>query len=156
MFSKNFFLITSSLVLLASCGSNKPMTVKTEQISSCSPHFNAAVNDTIFFAFDKSELSHTARADLSKQAEWIKINADKSDKFVVEGHADIRGTRAYNLALGERRASQAEQFLISQGVDAGMLKTVSYGSSKPLVDANNEEAYAQNRRAVTIDHNHQH
>jgi peptidoglycan-associated lipoprotein len=156
MFIKNFFLITSSLVILASCGSKKSKTINPEEFNSCAPSFEAAVNDTIFFAFDRSELSHTARADLVKQAEWIRLNADRSDQFIVEGHADIRGTRSYNLALGEKRAAQAEQFLISQGVDSSMLKTVSYGSFRPLIDENNEQAYAKNRRAVTVNQNHKH
>lgn len=104
--------------------------------------------DTIHFAFDKSDLDDVATAALRAQAAWLTKYPAK--QVTIEGHCDERGTRDYNLALGERRATAAKNFLIGLGVDAARLKTVSYGKERPLDTASNEAAWAKNRRAVTI------
>jgi peptidoglycan-associated lipoprotein len=106
------------------------------------------VGDRIFFAFDKSDISSDAQAILSRQADFTKKYPDL--KFTIEGHCDERGTREYNLALGERRATADKNALVALGVDAGRLKTISYGKERPAVDGHNEAAWAQNRRAVTV------
>jgi peptidoglycan-associated lipoprotein len=106
------------------------------------------VGDRVFFGFDKSDLTPEARATLDRQAAWLKKYA--SIKVTVEGHADERGTREYNLALGERRASAAKNYLVAAGITADRIKTVSYGKERPAVLGSNETAWAQNRRAVTV------
>lgn len=110
--------------------------------------FINTAGDKVFFAFDSSAISADAASTLKAQAEWLKKN--KNVNAVVEGHADERGTREYNLALGERRANAAKQYLVSRGVEASRLTTVSYGKEKPEVLGSNEAAWAQNRRAVTV------
>lgn len=108
----------------------------------------AAGTDTILFPFDSYGLDESARQTLGAQAGWLSSNANV--RVSVEGHADERGTREYNLALGERRANAAKNFLQAQGVDASRLSIISYGKERPAVDGSNEEAWAKNRRAVTV------
>jgi peptidoglycan-associated lipoprotein len=110
--------------------------------------FEANVGDRVFFATDSSVLSSDAQAVLSRQAAWLKQYANA--KVVLEGHADERGTREYNLALGERRANSAKNFLVSAGVDAMRISTTSYGKERPAVLGHDESAWSQNRRAVTV------
>ncbi len=106
------------------------------------------VGDRVFFAFDSSELSADARAALEKQAAWIKRFG--GTRVVIEGHADERGTREYNLALGERRANAAKDYLVALGLNPSRIKTISYGKERPAALGHNEAAWAQNRRAVTV------
>jgi peptidoglycan-associated lipoprotein len=106
------------------------------------------VGDRVFFGFDKSDLSAEARATLDRQVAWLKKYS--SIKVMVEGHCDERGTREYNLALGERRATAAKNYLVAEGVSAGRVKTISYGKERPAVLGSNEAAWAQNRRGVTV------
>lgn len=106
------------------------------------------VGDRVFFAFDSSELSPEARATLEKQAAWMKKYGGVS--VAVEGHADERGTREYNLALGERRANAAKDYLVALGVNPARVKTISYGKERPAAVGHNETAWAQNRRSVTV------
>lgn len=106
------------------------------------------VGDRVFFGFDKSDLTAEARATLDRQSAWLKKYP--SVKVTVEGHCDERGTREYNLALGERRAAAAKNYLVAAGIGADRVKTVSYGKERPAVLGSNEAAWAQNRRAVTV------
>lgn len=106
------------------------------------------VADRVFFATDSSEISGEAQAVLGKQAEWLKSKPNLS--ITVEGHCDERGTREYNLALGERRAAATKNYLVSLGVPAAKINTISYGKERPAVDGHDEAAWAQNRRAVTV------
>jgi peptidoglycan-associated lipoprotein len=108
----------------------------------------AAGSDTVLFAFDSYGLDERARQILGGQAEWLLTNPGV--RVTIEGHADERGTREYNLALGERRANAAKNFLSAQGVGADRLSIISYGKERPAVDGSNEEAWAANRRAVTV------
>jgi peptidoglycan-associated lipoprotein len=112
--------------------------------------FQKNVGDRIFFDYDKSDLSADARATLSRQADWLK---KYHVSLVVEGHCDERGTREYNLALGERRANAVKNFLVAQGVPASGLSTISYGKERPAVLGDNEAAWAQNRRGVSVPQN---
>jgi len=105
------------------------------------------VGDRVFFDFDRFDLKSAARATLEKQAAWLKANGGSS--VTVEGHADERGTREYNLALGERRANSAKDYLVALGIAPGRIKTVSYGKERPVALGSNDAAWAQNRRAVT-------
>lgn len=106
------------------------------------------VGDRVFFDFDKSNLSAEAKATLDKQTAWLKQYPSWS--ITIEGHCDERGTREYNLALGERRANAVKQYLAAEGIAASRLKTISYGKERPAVLGSNEAAWAQNRRGVTV------
>ena len=105
------------------------------------------VGDRVFFGFNESDLSAEARATLDRQSAWMKKYPSVS--VSVEGHCDERGTREYNLALGERRATAVKNYLVAGGVSASRVKTVSYGKERPAVLGNNEQAWSQNRRGVT-------
>lgn len=108
----------------------------------------AAGSDTILFALDSYGLDEPARQILGAQAGWLAQNTNV--RVTIEGHADERGTREYNLALGERRANAAKNFLAAQGVGADRMSIISYGKERPSVDGSNEDAWAKNRRAVTM------
>ena len=105
------------------------------------------VGDRIFFGYDRYDLSSEAQMVLDKQAQWL--NQYPNLNVTVEGHADERGTREYNLALGERRANSVRNYLIALGVDASRVGTISYGKERPAVPGSNETSWAQNRRGVT-------
>lgn len=155
------FLLAAPLVLsLAACSCKKPIAggegvsddtgqaVGAGQFDIAEGFLTGSdVEDRVFFALNKSNLSQEARHILDKQAEYMKKHHDKS--FTVEGHCDERGTREYNLALGERRANSARKYLSSKGVQ-NPIELVSYGKERPAVDGHNEETWAKNRRAVTV------
>ena len=105
------------------------------------------VGDRVFYALDKSNLNPQARATLEKQAAWLKKFG--SVKVTIEGHCDERGTREYNLALGERRANAVKDYLLALGIDGSRVKTLSYGKERPVAFGSNEEAWGLNRRGVT-------
>ncbi len=107
-----------------------------------------AGSDTVYFGTDKSDLDAASRATLAAQARWMLANP--SVKGSIEGHADERGTREYNLALGERRANSAKNFLIASGVPAARLTVISWGKERPAAVGSDENAWAQNRRSVTV------
>lgn len=106
------------------------------------------VGDRVFFAFDSAVLTAIAQATLEQQAAWMTQHP--SVTVTVEGHADERGTREYNIALGERRATASRDYLISLGVDGDRVSTISYGKERPAVTGSNASAWAQNRRSVTV------
>ncbi|MEX2618010.1 MAG: peptidoglycan-associated lipoprotein Pal [Alphaproteobacteria bacterium] len=106
------------------------------------------VGDRIFFGFDKSDITSDAAETLKKQAAWMQSNPNVT--VIVEGHADERGTREYNLALGERRANAMREQLIALGVSPARIETISYGKERPAVAGSNESAWAQNRRGVMV------
>jgi len=111
-------------------------------------YFSQFVGDSVVFLVNEYTLTSAARAVLAQQAEWLIDNA--SYNAIVQGHADERGTREYNLALGDRRANSARDYLLSLGVDAGRVKTVSYGKERPAQLCSDESCYSQNRRAVSV------
>ena len=106
------------------------------------------VGDRVFFGYDQSDLSYEARTTLERQATWMKQYP--AVMVTIEGHADERGTREYNLALGERRASSVRSYLMSLGVDANRINTISYGKERPAVPESTAAAWSQNRRGVTV------
>ncbi len=110
--------------------------------------FRSETNDVVYFALNSSSLDATAKADLKAQAEWLKANPKAL--IVVEGRCDERGTREYNLALGERRANIAASYLMSNGVASNRIRTISYGKDKPVVLGSDEESWAKNRSATTV------
>lgn len=110
-------------------------------------YFRGTIGDTVNFLHDQSVLTPEARTTLTNQAQWM--NANQSFSAVIEGHADEKGTREYNLALGARRASSVQEYLISQGVSGNRLRTVSYGKERPLAVCSTEDCFFKNRRSVT-------
>jgi len=106
------------------------------------------VGDRVFFGTDRYDLTQEAQAELQKQATWLKTYPQY--RFVIEGHCDERGTREYNLALGERRATAVKNYLVALGIDAGRMQTISYGKERPAVLGDDESAWAQNRRGVIV------
>jgi peptidoglycan-associated lipoprotein len=111
-------------------------------------HFRERVGDRVLFSVDQATLDDQARATLAAQAAWLRANPAYS--AVLEGHADEQGTRQYNLALGARRAASARDYLVSQGIPDGRLRTISYGKERPLEVCSEESCYRQNRRVVTV------
>ena len=110
--------------------------------------FVVNVGDRVFFDTNSSELSDQARATLDKQAQWL--NNYNRYSFTIEGHADERGTREYNIALGARRAETVREYLISRGLAATRMRTISYGKERPVALCNDISCWSQNRRAVTV------
>lgn len=111
-------------------------------------YFAQTIGDKVHFVVDQSTLTPEAQSILAQQAVWLNKNAGYT--AIIEGHADEQGTREYNLALGARRASAVQEYLISQGVAGTRLKTVSYGKERPLAVCSDETCFSQNRRAVTV------
>src|SRR5258708_34943440 len=107
----------------------------------------ASAGDRVFFAFDRSDIMPEAQEILARQADWLRRYPNVT--VTIEGHCDERGTREYNLALGERRAQAVKNVLVASGIPASRISTISYGKERPAVVGSSEEAYAQNRRAVT-------
>ncbi len=147
--------VVSALFLLAACDSSSSGDGANGGAGGAAGGYGTGngeiapnVGDRVFFALDSSVLSSEAQAALGRQADWLKSNG--SVNVVIEGHCDERGTREYNIALGERRASAAKSYLSSVGVDAGRVSTISYGKERPAVVGSDESSYSQNRRAVTV------
>jgi peptidoglycan-associated lipoprotein len=110
--------------------------------------FVVNVGDRVFFETDSSELTDPARATLDKQAQWL--NLYNRYAFTIEGHADERGTREYNIALGARRAQTVREYLVSRGVSGQRMRTISYGKERPVAVCDDISCWSQNRRAVTV------
>lgn len=106
------------------------------------------VGDRVFFEYDSAVLTPDGRRTLERQAEWLRLFPEQS--IMVEGHCDERGTREYNLALGERRASAARDYLVAFGMDSSRITTTSYGKERPFALGHNEESWKLNRRSVTV------
>lgn len=121
---------------------------KTGVPGSAADFVAQAGSDTVLFPFDSYDLDDEAKAILGKQAEWLARYP--SVKVTIEGHTDERGTREYNLALGDRRATAAKNFLAAQGVSTSRMTTISYGKERPVAEGTDEAAFARNRRAVSV------
>jgi len=111
-------------------------------------HFQQRIGDRVFFTDDSSDLTPEGRSTLQGQATWLRANPQFA--VLIEGHADERGTREYNVALGERRANTVQRFLIAEGVAANRLRTVSYGKERPVEACAEPRCWNLNRRAVTV------
>jgi peptidoglycan-associated lipoprotein len=137
---------------LAACANNPMQGANAGLAGSAAPgsaqDFVVNVGDRVFFESDSSELTPQSIATLDKQAQWLA----RYDRyaFTVEGHADERGTREYNIALGARRAQAVRDYLISRGVQANRMRTISYGKERPVAVCNDISCWSQNRRAVTV------
>ncbi|TAJ89098.1 MAG: peptidoglycan-associated lipoprotein Pal [Reyranella sp.] len=140
----------AALFLIAACSNNDTQTASaatTTVTPGSVGDFRQNVGDRVFFDTDSSTVREDGRQTLNRQAEWLKKYSNY--QITIEGHCDERGTREYNLALGERRANAARQYLIAQGIPATRIKTVSYGKERPDPVGSDEAAWARNRRAVT-------
>jgi peptidoglycan-associated lipoprotein len=135
---------------LAACarGSDQDLNGAAAGAPGSYQDFTANVGDRVFFDTDSTELSATAQGTLDKQAAWL--NRYSRYTFTIEGHADERGTREYNFALGARRADAAKNYLVAKGVAAMRIKTISYGKERPVAVCNDISCWSQNRRAVTV------
>ena len=151
--------MTLSLVLVAAlaisaCATTKKTASSQTTTAPAGPapgtieEFMKVVGDRVFFDFDRYDVKDEGRATLQRQAAWLKKYPNVSVQ--IEGHCDERGTREYNLALGSRRATAAKDYLISLGVEASRVSTISYGKEKPVCVESTESCWAQNRRAVTV------
>ena len=150
----------AAVLLVAACAGQEMESVSSEGTMESSGQVAAGpaagsaqdflvnVGDRVFFGYDRFNLTAESRATLERQAVWL--NQYSSARINVEGHADERGTREYNLALGDRRASAVKNYLVANGVSAGRITTISYGKEQPAMLGSNEAAWAQNRRGVSI------
>ena len=152
------FLIAAGAILAVAACSEEPASPEAAATNSGGStaaavdqstlqYFQQTVGDRVFFATNASSISPLARQTLQRQAQWL--NANLAVNAQIAGHADERGTREFNLALGARRAESVRSFLVSQGVAAGRLSTISYGKERPAAPCSAETCWSQNRRGVT-------
>ena len=152
---KNTFLVILLSFVLSACAQQQKATKMDSQIkddvyvgTDTVEYLAKGVPDRVFFATNESVLTTRSRETLRKQATWLRANP--SVTVVLEGHADERGTREYNLALGERRANAAKDYLMTYGISGKRISVISYGKEKPVNPASNPLAWSQNRRSVTV------
>ena len=154
LFTKTLAVV-SAVFLLAACdttpggaGKNGSGAMGSGAPGTGSGELAQGVSDRVFFEYDSSTVSAEGQKTLAAQAAWLKENAKVN--VTVEGHCDERGTREYNIALGERRAAATKKYLAGLGIPASRISTISYGKERPAVIGEDESAWSQNRRAVTI------
>ena len=147
---KHLIAAFAAVALVSGCASNAPVEEDVNVNVAVEEGQESVMNakDRVYFGFDQYNLTNEAMEVLQEQARFLVDTPAAS--VVVEGHTDDRGTRDYNLALGERRAVSVKNYLIANGVDAGRIRVISYGKERPAVVGANEAAWAQNRRAVTV------
>ena len=149
---KSALLVMLASLVLSACATKKVTTgqmqgdvyIGTDTVK----YLASGVPDRVFFATNESVLTTASRDTLRKQAEWLRKNS--SVNVVLEGHADERGTREYNLALGERRANAAKDYLMTFGISANRISVISYGKERPVDSGSNPLAWSKNRRSVTV------
>ena len=148
---KNILLVVFATLILSACSTAKKsgdidgdVYTGTETVK----YLASGVPDRVFFATNKSSLTTASRATLRKQATYLRKN--KNLNVTIEGHADERGTREYNLALGERRANAAKDYLMTYGVSSDRIKVLSYGKERPVDSGSNPLSWSKNRRSVTV------
>ncbi|MBO0346909.1 peptidoglycan-associated lipoprotein Pal [Roseibium limicola] len=144
--------VLGTVLLVAACAQTGPEGLNAAGQGNATPgsgqDFIVNVGDRVFFEEDQSTLNSQAQGVLNLQAQWL--NRYSQYTITVEGHADERGTRQYNIALGARRAQSARDYLVSLGVSASRIKTISYGKERPVAVCNDNSCWSQNRRAVTV------
>jgi peptidoglycan-associated lipoprotein len=162
-------LCTAALIALAGCSKKPPANLPPAPSQTVTPpdttgstgpqtsgvtpgsradFLNQAGSDTVHFATDSSDIDAESTAILTKQAAWLQKFPNV--RVTLEGHCDERGTREYNLALGDRRANSAKNFLVNAGVNPSRISVISYGKERPVATGSDEDSWAQNRRAVTV------
>ena len=149
---KKLLSVFCAVIALSACStlSESSLFGGSECASKMARDFMANAEDRVFFAYDSHKLTDNAQEVLDTQVNWLNARKHKNVNVIVQGYCDERGTREYNLALGERRANAVKDYLVSQGVAADRISVISYGKERPAVLGNNETAWAQNRRAVTV------
>ena len=160
---KKFLIITTAALLLTACSSTKngaelygnanggwndDVDITNLEPTSLTKALRKTKADVVYFSFNDSGLDSSAKANLRTQADWLKENSQAL--IVIEGRCDERGTREYNLALGEQRANAARSYLIAQGIASNRIRTISYGKDKPVALGSDEESWALNRSATTV------
>ena len=148
---KNILLVIFTTLLLSACSTAKKSGTAGDDAytgKETVKYLASGVPDRVFFATNKSSLTTASRATLRKQATYLRKN--KKLNVTIEGHADERGTREYNLALGERRANAARDYLMTYGISGKRISVISYGKEKPVNAASTPLAWSQNRRSVTV------
>lgn len=158
---KKLLMLFFVLVLVSACASGSKTVVEDEydvietqeEADAMNNNTNKVVEeiqvpDRVYFALNKYNITNESAEILKLQSEWLK--ADPSINIIVEGHCDERGTREYNLALGERRANAVKNFLVKQGISASRIKTISYGKERPVVLGSGEAIWAKNRTSITV------
>ena len=152
---KNIFLVLMAGVILTACATTKKVSTTAGQMqgdvytgTDTVEYLASGVPDRVFFATNESNLTTRSRETLRKQATWLRENSGIT--VVLEGHADERGTREYNLALGERRANAAKDYLMTYGVSANRISVISYGKERPVDSGSNPLSWSKNRRSVTV------
>ena len=148
---KNILLVVFTTLLLSACSTAKKSADIDGDVytgKETVEYLASGVPDRVFFATNKSSLTTASRATLRKQATFLRKN--KSLNVTIEGHADERGTREYNLALGERRANAARDYLMTYGISGKRISVISYGKEKPVNPASSPLSWSQNRRSVTV------
>ena len=149
---RNVLLVTLACLALSACATQKKSTGQMQGDvytgTDTVEYLASGVPDRVFFATNESILTTKSRDTLRKQAAWMRKNSNLT--FVIEGHADERGTREYNLALGERRANAAKDYLMTYGISASRISVISYGKERPVDSGSNPLAWSKNRRSVTV------
>ena len=147
---RNIFLILFATIALSACATGKKSQTSGDVYTGNDTveYLASGVKDRVFFATNKSSLTSASRETLRKQATYLRKN--KKLNVTIEGHADERGTREYNLALGERRANAAKDYLMTYGVSSDRIKVLSYGKERPVDSGSNPLSWSKNRRSVTV------
>ena len=151
---KNIFLVLMASLILTACATTKKVSMDGQMQgdvytgTDTVEYLASGVPDRVFFATNESVLTTASRDTLRKQATWLRANSEIT--VVLEGHADERGTREYNLALGERRANSAKDYLMTYGVSASRISVISYGKERPVDAGSNPLSWSKNRRSVTV------
>ena len=148
---KNTFLILIASLVLSACATKKTTGQLQGDVytgTDSVEYLASGVPDRVFFATNETVLTTASRDTLRKQAAWLRKNSDIN--VVLEGHADERGTREYNLALGERRANSAKDYLMTYGISSDRISVLSYGKERPVDSGSNPVAWSNNRRSVTV------
>jgi len=148
---RKFLIVILAGLTLTACATQKKAGMMQGDVytgTDTIEYLATGVADRVFFATNKSTLTTAARDTLRKQAAWMRKKKDLT--FAIEGHADERGTREYNLALGERRANAAKDYLMTYGISGNRLSVISYGKERPVNSGSNPLAWSQNRRSVTV------
>ena len=148
---KKFLVIVLAGVALTACATQKKSGMMQGDVytgTDTVEYLATGVKDRVFFATNKSTLTTASRDTLRKQAAFMRKKKDLT--FTIEGHADERGTREYNLALGERRANAVKDYLMTYGISGSRLNVISYGKERPVNSESNPLAWSQNRRSVTV------
>jgi len=151
---KNTFLVLMASLILTACATTKKVDVGSQMQgdvytgTDTVEYLASGVPDRVFFATNESVLTTASRDTLRKQATWLRANSEIT--VVLEGHADERGTREYNLALGERRANAAKDYLMTYGVSGNRISVISYGKERPVDAGSNPLSWSKNRRSVTV------